>query len=116
MAAAKDCHALTSYFVKTYKSKYGSEPNVNRYSARWGFDAVLQSIPGNKAKDLIEYYLRTASKNRHDLDWFFYNYDKLLKAMVEAHEDSDHRARLREESKKRAEEWRKSGKQGITDA
>lgn len=111
---AKDCHALTSYFEKIYKEKYGVAPNVNRYAARWGFDSVLQSMNSQQAKALLDYYLTTPPTRKHDLDWFFYHYHDLIESMLKAKEDAAHRRKLMEESKLRAEQWRKSGKQGIT--
>lgn len=115
MATAKECHALISYFEKKYKEVYDKPPNVNRYSARWGFDSVLMSMGSTQAKELIDYYFTTPKTRLHDLDWFFYNYEKLVKGMQDSREDAAHRRKLMEESKKRAEQWRLSGKQGIAD-
>lgn len=112
---AKDCHAMTSYFEKKYNEKYGRVPNANRYAARWGFDAILQSMNSDDAKALVDYYLTTPGTRKHDLDWFFYNYEKVLDAMLRSKDDAAHRQKLMEESKLRAERWRQSGKQGITD-
>lgn len=98
---------MVSYFSKVYKDKYGTAPVVNRYKARWGFDSVLLSIDESETKKLIDYYFETASPNGHDLDWFFYNYDKLIIAMEKRDKDAVELARLREESKRRTEEWRK---------
>lgn len=116
MATAKDCHALTSYYVKGYEVRYGVKPNVNRNTARWGFDSMLQDLSMNHVRQLIDYYFTTPPTRRHDLDWFFYNYEKLNNAMSEAREDAKHRSKLMEESKQRAEAWRQSGKQGIADS
>ena len=113
--AAKDCHALISYYEKGYVAKYGKIPNVNRYAARWGFDSVLQSMGMTQARALVDYYFTTPGTKKHDLDWFFYNYHKLVDGMQRAQEDSAHRRKLMEESKIRAERWRQSGKQGTTD-
>lgn len=113
--AAKDCHTLTSYFEKIYKAKYNVVPNVNRYAARWGFDSVLQSMNIEQAKALLDYYLTTPATRKHDLDWFFYHYHELIDSMLRAKDDAAHRRKLMEESKSRAEQWRKSGKQSITD-
>lgn len=114
MPAAKDCHALITYYIKGYEKKYNNTPNVNRYSARWGFDSVLTGMSMQHAKELLDYYFTTSSPRMHDLDWFFYNYEKLVKGMQDDREDGEHIRRLMEESKSRAEQWRQSGKQGIT--
>jgi hypothetical protein len=110
---AKDCHTLTSYFEKKFVERHGRVPNVNRYAARWGFDSVLTSMDMAEAKALVDYYLTTPDTRMHDLDWFFYNYHKLIESMHRSQADAAHRARLMEESKSRAEQWRQSGKQGI---
>lgn len=112
MAAAKDCHALTTYFVQTFKAKYQSNPVVNRHSARWGFDAILMDMNVADIKALIDYYFTVAGK-KHSLEWFLYNYDKLIEAYQVQKQDAARRAKLREDSEKRAREWRESGKRGI---
>lgn len=115
MATAKDCHVLTSYYVKLYKAKYRSEPVVNRHSARWGFDSILLGISPEETKELIDYYFKTANSKRHAIDWFFYNYDKLIEGRNESLKDIRRRERLRVESEERAKKWRERGNEGITD-
>lgn len=107
---------MTSYYVKKFQGRYGetADPVINRYAAKWGWEALLSDYNMVVAKELVDYYFTTASTNRHKLDWFFYNYEKLIKAMAEGKEDRAHRQKLMEESKARAERWRQSGKQGIT--
>lgn len=113
---AKDCHAMTSYFVKKYKAKYGMEPNVNRHSARWSFASVLEGLSPTEVKALIDYYFTLTTAKRHTLEWFFYNYHQLIEARQENEKDRDRRERLRRESEQRAREWRERfGNQGITD-
>lgn len=111
----QQCHAMTSYYVKKFKEKYGTEPVVNRHSARWGFDSVLQGMSPQETREVIDYYFDTVSTTRHSLDWFFYHYEKLIRGKNELQEDSERRKRLRAESEERAREWReKFGNQGFT--
>lgn len=112
---AAQCHTLISYYETKYKEKYGTAPNLNRVTARWNFDSVLRSMGAPQVKELIDYYFTTPPTKRHELDWFFYNYDKLRSAFIDAQEDREYRAKLMEESKIRAERWRQSGKRGIAD-
>jgi len=107
---------MTSYYVKGYEGKYGIKPNVNRYSARWGFDSLLAGMSKADAKEVVDYYFTTLSMRKHDLDWFFYNYEKLVESMVEGRAEAEHRKRLVEESRQRAEAWRNSGKSGIANS
>lgn len=106
MATPKQAHTLTSYYKSIYQKKYGKAPVVNRYSARWGFDAVLMDMPVQEAEALLDYYLETASPNSHSLEWFFYNYEKLVDAKKNRDADAALAARLRRESQQRAERWR----------
>lgn len=109
----QQCHAMTSHYVKVFREKYGHDPVVNRHSARWGFDSVLQGLPPAEVKDLLDFYLTTGSTRKHPLEWFFYNYDKLIEQKSDVDADRKHRAKMREESKKRSEEWRKRGNIGT---
>lgn len=111
MATAKDCHALTSHYIKVYTSKYGTKPVVNRNTARWGFDSILYDMTVKEAYDLVDYYLETNSSVDHSLQWFFNNYDRLLTHREDAKKDAEHRRRVRQESEQRVKEWReKRGK------
>ena len=107
MATAKQAHALVTYFVEQYTETYGFKPVLNRYAARWGFDSILHDLSVAQTKELVDFYFSTASANKHSLDWFLYNYDKLLVSMAAAAKDRETLARLREETKQRTEEWRK---------
>lgn len=108
MPLAKDCHALTSYYILGYRTKYGRAPVVNRNKARWGFDAILYDLNVVEVKSLLDYYFDAVSTHGHSIDWFFNNYDKLIETREIAEKDEADRARLREESKKRVEEWKKT--------
>lgn len=107
MATPKQAHALVSYFEKVYKERHGFAPTVNRYSARWGFDSILLGMSEQDVKALMDYYMKTVNPSGHSLDWFFYNYEKLIVAKREQDKDTEALKRVREASKKRAEEWRK---------
>lgn len=110
----QQCHTMTSHYVKKYKEKYQTEPVVNRHSARWGWDSVLRGMSPDACKALIDYYFKTNSTNRHSLEWFFYNYQKLIEGRTDLEKDAERRERLRRESEERAKEWRaRVGDQGI---
>lgn len=107
MATAQVCHKLTSYYLTAYQDRYGVKPNINRHKARWGFDSVLEDLSAAKAMELIDFYLAAQSSNRHSLEWFFYNYDKLIDKKETYEKDEADRRKLRAASKKKVEEWRK---------
>lgn len=106
MATPKQAHALVSYFGKKFRDRYGFDPKVNRYSARWGFDSILMDMDAQGVESLIDYYFQTLSPNNHSLDWFFYNYEKLAEAKEKTDRDRERLAVIREATRKRTEEWR----------
>lgn len=110
---AQQCHAMTSYYKKAFQEKYKYEPNVNRNTARWNWEGILTDMPASKAKELVDFYFSTTSQKQHSLDWFFYNYDKLIESLSDLEKDRLRRKQLREESEKRAAEWRARGNTGI---
>jgi hypothetical protein len=118
MAAMKDTSALTTYYNKLWKAKYGSDPNTNGWTARWGFDHLLNSVGTvARAKEVLDYYFTTASGSRHDLEKFFYNYEKVIKSMLDTEKDKAHRDKVMEETRIRVEEWRaKRGNNRTTDS
>lgn len=120
MATAADTDLLANYYVKLWEQKYpGEMAIINRQSSHWGFTNVLDSLRGDKkeVKKLLDYYFETTSVKKHSLEWFFYNYDKFIRARIEVEKDKKDRAVLAEQTKKRVEEWRaKHGNQGIANA
>lgn len=96
-----------AYYELKYTEHYGVAPVVNRYTARFGFDAMLDDLGKDGVKEIIDYYFTTASTNGHDLKWLFNNYDKLV-VKREAYKEEDERIQaLRDETQQRLEEWRK---------
>lgn len=110
---AQQCHALTSKYIDLYVATYGTKPSVNRYSARWGFEAVLMDYTPSEAVKLLEYYFSTYSNKKHSLDWFLYNYEKLASLREESKVAHERQRVMMEESQRRVEEWRARGNYGI---
>jgi hypothetical protein len=113
MATAAECHALTSYFKKQYKAKYGKEPVLNRNVAKAQFGNMLMDYSSEELRNIIDFFLSTYSVNNHRINDLFYGYDKIVEAMLQHEEDVATQERLREETRKRVEEWRASGQKGI---
>lgn len=107
MATAKDCHVLINYYLKAFEGKHGRKPIVNRNTARWGFDNMLQDLSMVEVKELTDFYMKTGGSHNNSLSWFFNNYDRLLEHKQTTEADIAERAQLREETKRLTEEWRK---------
>lgn len=112
MATPKDCHTLTNYYIKAYENKYGHRPVVNRNTARWGFDNILYDLNMVETRNLIDFYMLTGGSHNNNLQWFFNNYEKLVVSKKERDEDRLAREALKEETKRRTEEWRKRRERG----
>lgn len=106
MVTAKDCHALITYYEKKFKEKYNTAAVVNRNTAKWGFDTILKGMSPQETKELLDYWFSIDTQNRHRIDWFFYNYEKLIDARAAQSEDGILRQHLRSESEDRVRKWR----------
>lgn len=104
---AKDCHVLTSYYLTAYEKRHGRRPVVNRNIARWGFEGMLHDLTMAEVKDLLDFYMKTTGAHNHSLPWFHNNYEKLAASKRDRDADVAAREKLRAETKRKTEEWRK---------
>lgn len=111
---AQACHAMTTYYVNTYTDYFDRAPRVNRNKARWGWDSILQDMSASEAKSLVDFWLSDSAAQNQDLDWFFYNYDKLIVMREEQEQAAARRRALMEQSRQRAIEWKERGNKTIT--
>lgn len=101
--------ALVTLFVKQYTQKYGKPPSdLNRYRDRWGFQGMAEDFGKKRSEEIINYYL-SSTRSSHPVGYLLYNYDKINETMLDFERDVEARRRLREETRRRVEEW--SGKQ-----
>lgn len=112
-ATAAECHALTSYFIKKYKAKYDRMPVVNRNISKAQFQNMLMDYNSDELKKVIDFFLTTVSGNNHKINDLFYGYDRLMEAMQTHDADRRMQEKLREETRRRTEEWRAAGHKGI---
>jgi len=101
---AQQCHAATTYFVKKFEEVNGWQPVVNRNKARWGFEAILMDFSPTETRQFIDYYLKYYTKL--SIDWFLFNYDKVIESYREHEKNEKIVAQRREETAQRLEEWR----------
>lgn len=102
---AQQCHALTTYFVDAYTGVVGKKPVVNRNKARWGFESLLMDYDPVESRELIDFYVK--HWNTPSLEWFLFNYEKVISARDEARAKERSSERRREETRARLENWRK---------
>lgn len=101
---AQQCHALTTYYIKQFTDVVGFAPVVNRNKARYGFEGLLMDYSPEDSRKIIDYYL--AHYANPSVDWFIYNYEKVVVAMEEYIENEEAQQKRREATAKRLEEWR----------
>jgi len=95
---------MTTYYIGRYADEVGSQPNVNRNKARYLFEAILMDHNRDETKALIDYYVKHYEP---DLDWFQWNYDKVLEAKAEYEKNQDIIVQRRQETARRVEEWKR---------
>lgn len=103
--SAQQANALLTKYLTLYDTKYGRKPTINRYKEKWAMKDVIESVGYPRAQELLEYYF-TTGRTGHPLQWFFYNFDRLDETLKELGNDNEKRRQLREETKRRAAEWK----------
>ena len=81
---------------------YSTKPTINRYKEKWAMQDVLDSIGFERSKNVLEYYFKTG-KNRHPLNFFYNNFERIEDMMMQIKEDKANRSRLLQETKKMIE-------------
>ena len=102
MANNKEPYILLTQYQNLYKEKYGVAPTINKFREKWAMQDVIDSIGFDRSKEVLEYYF-TTSKNRHPLQFFFYNFDRMENIMLELIKDKENRRILREATKRLVE-------------
>lgn len=76
------------------------KPTINRYKEKWAMQDVIDSIGFDRSKDVLEYYFKTG-KNKHPLNFFYNNFDRIESMMIQMKEDKVNKRRMSQETKKR---------------
>jgi hypothetical protein len=99
----QQAQALLTLFIGLYEDKYGVKPTLNRYRLKWGAVDFIDSVGYTEAKAIVEYYM-TVSTN-HSFEYLLQSFDKIDTMRKERNSDDERRARLREETRRRVEEY-----------
>ena len=103
MAVNKEPYILLSVYSNLYEGLYGSKPTINRYKEKWSMQDVLDSIGFDRAKAVLDYYFKTG-KNKHPLNFFYNNFERIESMMMQINEDKANRSRLLEATRRMVEE------------
>jgi hypothetical protein len=71
---------------------------MNKFREKWAMQDVIDSVGLDRAKEIMMYYF-TLPKGGHPLQFFFYNFDRLESALVDAERDKERRRLLLEQTK-----------------
>lgn len=102
MANDKQPYILLSLYQNLYKEKYGKMPTMNKFREKWAMQDCIDSIGFDRAKELIEYYFKL-NKSGHQLQFFFYNFDRIDNVKRDSEADVERRRLLLEQTKKMVE-------------
>ncbi len=100
MAVNKEPYILLSLYSNLYEEAYKTKPTINKYREKWAMQDVIDSIGFDRSKEVLEYYFKTG-KNRHPLNFFYNNFDRMENMMIQAKEDKVNRSRTIQETKRR---------------
>lgn len=87
--------SLLNIYAKEYESKYGRPCQMNKFRDKWAMLDLIDSVGYERAKELIAYYFKTTSNNRHSLQWFMYNFDRLDDMLGKLEADKVRREKIR---------------------
>jgi hypothetical protein len=102
VAVNKEPYILLSLYSNLYEGMYNTKPTINRYKEKWAMQDVIDSIGFDRSKDVLYYYFKTG-KNRHPLNFFYNNFERIEDMMMQIKEDKANRSRLLQETKKMIE-------------
>ena len=97
-------HALISLYLKLYSERYNKTITLNRFKEKWAMQEVIDSVGYDRAKELIEYYFSITKQGGHQLQWFYYNFDRLDDMMNKVALDNERRNMLLLKTKQMVEE------------
>ncbi|QOI67454.1 hypothetical protein SEA_BEUFFERT_52 [Streptomyces phage Beuffert] len=100
---AKQAYGLISHYEKCFRDKYPYAPTVNRFRVKWGFQDMVTDLGYDTAKEVVEYYFRTA-KPGHPIDFLLNNYDRINEFMKERQKDEEKREELRRQTEQKVRE------------
>ena len=103
MANEKLPYVLIGLYENLYLERYNKKPRINKFREKWAMQDVIDSIGFDRSKDVLEYYFKTG-KNRHPLNFFYNNFDRIEDMMIQIKEDRINRSRLLQETKRMVED------------
>jgi hypothetical protein len=103
MAVSKEPYILLSIYANEYEALYHVKPTINKYREKWAMQDVIDSIGFDRAKEALQYYFNTG-KNKHPLNFFYNNFERIEDMMIQQKEDRVNRDRLLEQTRKMVQE------------
>ncbi len=94
---------LLDFYLYEYLSKYGKEPQLNRYRDLYGFAAMLHDYAYPECTEIIQYFFKTGGD--HSTSRLFQNYDGLRKSKEESDKDRRRLEKLMKETAERVKKW-----------
>lgn len=102
---AKLAYSLIDFFIVQYNSRFKRDPQINRYRVKYGFQDMINDLGFEQSKRVIEFYI-SGNRNSYTVNDLLYSYDKINRVIEEQDADEENRRILKEETKRRVEEWK----------
>lgn len=99
----KLAYALLDMYSNKYFEKYNKSCQMNKYRDKWAMIDLIDSVGYDRGRELIDYYFKTTSNNRHSLNWFMYNFDRLDDMLTKTELDIIRREKMREATRQMVE-------------
>jgi DNA replication protein DnaC len=96
--------ALIDHYIKSYAESNGHPPVVNRNNANFTMDSILRDLGKQDAQSLLDYFIEHYDR---DLEWFNYNYEKVIVAKQEHERAEETRRKQRADTALAVERWKK---------
>lgn len=108
--ARQKSYELMDLFLLEYKQKYKKPLTINRYKEKWGFQDMIDSLGWERAVEVVRYFFKTT--NPHTPTVLFNIFDRLDKALLLRDKDREDRAKIRQQTKERVENWERENESG----
>jgi hypothetical protein len=96
-------YALFAEWKKLYKASTRTEYRGNIHRDAGLLFRIIEDIGYDAVKRAMQHYCK--ANPDASFTYFVYNYDKVIESMELLEQDREHRARLREETRRRMEEY-----------
>lgn len=102
MVTKAQVNTLITRYSKAYETKQGRKPLLNRYKAKWGFEAMAEDYGFEGAAAIIDYYVENGESP--DVNRLLSTYEQVKDTMDKSNADREYIQQLLKDTKRRMNE------------